>query len=262
MLTRSNALAVAMISDPGRVRRHNEDACAADVECGAFVVCDGVGGAAGGEIASRIAADAMLEWLVATRDSGAVVGERLDQGVALANARIVQGMRQNRALRGMGTTLVALLAERVEEPGRGCGCWGKVWLANVGDSRCYRWRGGMLEQLTRDHSLVEEQVRAGAITREQAELSPMRNVITRAVGSYAAVQADIEALAAEYGDLYLLATDGLMRELADEEIAGMLGEAQLPMDSEILNRICTALVEAANARGGADNITCALVHLH
>jgi PPM family protein phosphatase len=262
MLTHSNALAVAMLSDPGRVRRHNEDACAADVGCGAFVVCDGVGGAAGGEIASRVAADAMVEWIVATRDSGASVGERLDQGVALANERIVQYVRQNRALRGMGTTLVALLAERAVDRGSGCDCWGKVWLANVGDSRCYRWRGGTLEQLTRDHSLVEEQVRAGTMTREQAELSPMRNVITRAVGSYAAVQADIEALGAESGDLYLLTTDGLTRELADEEIAGLLCAAQLPMDAEILDRTCTALIEAANARGGGDNITCALVYLH
>jgi protein phosphatase len=204
-----------------------------------------------------MAADAMLEWLVATHTSGTAVDERLEQGVALANARIVQHVRQNRALRGMGTTLVALLAERAAEGAPGCGCWGKVWLANVGDSRCYRWRGGVLEQLTRDHSLVEEQVRAGTMTREQAEFSPMRNVITRAVGSYAAVQVDIESLAAEHGDVYLLATDGLMRELTDEEIATLLREARL----ETLEWICTALVDAANARGGGDNITCALVYL-
>ncbi len=220
----SNTLSAVMASDPGRVRPHNEDACAADVGCGAFVVCDGVGGAAGGEVASRVAAEALVEWLVASAGEGAVGGDRLCRGVALANQRVLREARQTRALRGMGTTLVALLAEPVRrvEVADGDGRWGTVWLANVGDSRCYRLRGGVLEQLTEDHSLVEEQVRAGEITREQAERSPIRNVITRAVGSYATVEADIQRLEAECGDLYLLTTDGLMRELADEEIAAIL----------------------------------------
>jgi serine/threonine protein phosphatase PrpC len=193
MLILSNALSAVMASDPGRVRLHNEDACAADVERGAFVVCDGVGGAAGGEVASR------LDWLLASESSGATGEQRLRHGVALANQRVLQEARHTRALRGMGTTLVGLLAEPVE--GRE-GVWGTMWLVNVGDSRCYRMRQGRLEQLTVDHSLVEEQVRAGEMTREQAEQSPIRNVITRAVGSYATVEADIQSLEGTYGDLY------------------------------------------------------------
>jgi len=288
MLTLSNTLSAVMASHPGRVRQHNEDACAGDVGCGAFVVCDGVGGAAGGEVASQVAAGAMLECLVASEGNGGG-GDRLSQGVALANERILEQARQTRALRGMGTTMVALLAEPAEasEAATADGmdgaaeAWGTVWLANVGDSRCYRLRGGVLEQLTDDHSLVEEQVRAGEMTREQAEHSPIRNVITRALGSYPAAEADIQSLAAECGDLYLLSTDGLMRELTDGEIAAILvmglgaGRAScpgcseamatpmdtIPMDAARLERICGRLIEAANERGGGDNITCVLVHV-
>jgi protein phosphatase len=276
MLMLSNALSAGMASDPGRVRQHNEDACAAEMEHGAFVVCDGVGGAAGGEVASRVAADAMLEWLVASAGDGTEGGDRLGRGVALANQRVLREARQTRALRGMGTTLVALLAEPAAGADGADGVddarWGTVWLANVGDSRCYRLRRGLLEQMTEDHSLVEEQVRAGEMTREQAEHSPIRNVITRAVGSYAAVEADIRSVEAECGDLYLLTTDGLMRELTDAEIAGILQMGQAPcsegsgtapraMDAVRLERICGMLVDAANERGGGDNITCLLVQL-
>jgi protein phosphatase len=118
----------------------------------------------------------------------------------------------------------------------------------------------VLEQLTLDHSLVEEQVRAGEMTREQAKHSPIRNVITRAVGSYATVEADIERLEAECGDVYLLTTDGLTRELSDGEIAGIL---QTPgeVDEASLERMCAQLIETANEQGGGDNITCVLVYL-
>jgi PPM family protein phosphatase len=257
MLTLSNALSAVMASDPGRVRQHNEDACVADVRCGAFVVCDGVGGASGGEVASRVASDAMLEWLLASDGSAAEGGDRLSRGVALANQRVLQEARHTRALRGMGTTLVALLAEPAEVAES---VWGTVWLVNVGDSRCYRMRQGVLEQLTQDHSLVEEQVRAGEMTREQAEHSPIRNVITRAVGSYAMVEADIQRLEAECGDVYLLTTDGLTRELRDAEIAGILQVAG-ELDEASLERMCARLIEGANEQGGGDNITCVLVHL-
>jgi PPM family protein phosphatase len=292
MLTPPNPLSAALLTHTGQVRQHNEDACAADAEHGAFVVCDGVGGAAGGEVASRLAADAMLEFLVATQGGEVAGGNRLERGVALANERILQQARQMRTLRGMGTTLVALLAEPDAglgpdagmaarngshgSGGRATSRWGTVWLANVGDSRCYRLRGGVLEQLTQDHSLVEEQVRAGEMTRQQAELSPIRNVITRAVGSQPAVEADIQSLPAAPGDLYLLATDGLMRELTDAEIAwiltvapegteaacpGCAATARSTMDAVRLQGICAALIEAANLRGGGDNITCLLVYL-
>ena len=256
MLTLSNALSAVMASDPGRVRQHNEDACAVDVECGAFVVCDGVGGAAGGEVASRVASDAMLEWLLASDGSGAAGGDRLSRGVALANQRVLQEARHTRALRGMGTTLVGLLAEPAEVAES---VWGTVWLVNVGDSRCYRMRQGVLEQLTEDHSLVEEQVRAGQITIEQAAVSPMRNLITRAIGSQATVEADIQSHRPQANDLYLLASDGLTHEVSDEEIEAILNAIPAPQTNEAITAACEALITTANRNGGNDNITVLLV---
>jgi protein phosphatase len=241
-----------------------------------FVVCDGVGGIAGGEIASRIAADAVLACIAETAEAGASGGERLARATGLANERVHQYARRSRGLRGMGTTLVSLLVEKkvvdyqADTNGKNGVGWGKVWVANVGDSRCYRFRAGRLDQLTFDHSVVEEQVRAGEMTRAQAERSPIRNVITRAVGSGAAVDADIASLAAECGDLYLLATDGLMRELSDGEIAAILRERPSEDNGATggahgaawLGGVCEALVDAALAHGGGDNVTCVLVHLH
>jgi protein phosphatase len=273
-------LAVAILTHPGRIRRKNQDACAADAQHGVFVVCDGVGGIAGGEIASRVAGEAVLECVAVTEGMGASGGERLARAAGLANERIYQYGRQNRMLRGMGTTLVALLVEQkgIDDTkgknGHSKTCWGTVWVSHVGDSRCYRFRGNSLEQLTYDHSVVEEQVRAGEMTREQAERSPIRNVITRAVGSQRVVDADIASLPAESGDLYLLATDGLTRELSDEAIAAILrmrpegvegtqsDAGCCGLDAAWLGCLCEALVEAALERGGRDNITCVLVSLH
>jgi protein phosphatase len=123
----------------------------------------------------------------------------------------------------------------------------------VGDSRCYRLRDGRLERLTHDHSLVDEQVRLGQLTPAQAETSPMRNVITRAVGTQDEVDADLIEFIVAPGDLYLLASDGLMREVDDEQIAGIL------LHSDDLKQTCAQLIGAANAAGGHDNITCVLV---
>ena len=169
-------LTAAGLTDQGRVRRANEDAFLMRPESGIFVVCDGMGGAAAGETASRVAAETALEVLLsATRGIAA-----LREAVRLANTAVYERARQDRRLEGMGTTLVAIAL---------CGASG--WLAHVGDSRCYRWRAGALERLTHDHSLVEEQIRIGRMTREQARRSPMQNVITRAVGTRAEVVADV-----------------------------------------------------------------------
>ena len=130
-----------------------------------------------------------------------------------------------------------------------------LWIANVGDSRAYRFRESALELLTQDHSLVEEQLRAGLITTAQAEASPIRNVITRAIGSEPDVQADIAAHTAQPGDLFLLASDGLTRELADLDIARILARTASPN----LESACQALIDAANAHGGRDNITVLLI---
>jgi protein phosphatase len=147
----------------------------------------------------------------------------------------------------MGTTLVALLAPAEDA--------GSLWLAHVGDSRCYRLRRGHLQQLTDDHSLVEEQLRAGQITPAQAARSPMRNLITRAIGSEAPVEAEIQRHSVRPGDLYLLASDGLTHDVADSEIESILAAIPGPPTWPALAEACEALIAAANRNGGHDNIT-------
>ena len=240
----------AMLSDPGRVRRNNQDACAADAKNGIFVVCDGVGGAVGGEIASRLAAESFLTHLAEAPRSESSLELDIHQAVDYAN-QVVYGQSQNPPeLSGMATTMVALLLDPAKDAG--------VCLANIGDSRAYRLRQGRLEQLTHDHSVVEEQVRAGSLTRAEADISPIRNLITRAIGTNGGVQADVQCLTAQPGDLYLLTSDGLMRELSDPEIFVVLASTRAS-DNDSLAAICRQLIDAANAKVGGDNITCLLV---
>jgi PPM family protein phosphatase len=233
-------------TDRGRTRKTNEDAYGLSVNnrdsaCN-FVVCDGMGGAAAGEVASRLAVDAMLEAMSRNSSPESLTLQTLQQAVDVANLSVYRSSVLDPARAGMGTTLVAM-ATRGD----------RAWVAHVGDSRCYRFRDGGLERLTEDHSLVDEQVRRGQLTQAQAETSPMRNVITRAVGTHDEVNADIVELAAAAGDLYLLASDGLMREVDDDRITGILRRAGE------LEKTCAELIAAANAAGGRDNITCVLV---
>ena len=233
----------AMQTDVGRVRTGNEDFCAADAERGVFVICDGMGGAAAGEVASRLAAKTFLDHLAAALPLPEATEPLLRAAVRAANAAVFAQAQDASERRGMGTTLVALmLASGVGESTR------QLWLTHVGDSRCYRMRAGELAQMTADHSLVQEQMAAGHLTPEQAERSPMRNIITRSIGTNAQVEPDVQMLEPEPGDVYLLASDGLTRELGDAEVAACLGNA----DNEA---VCATLVEAANAVGGRDNVT-------
>jgi serine/threonine protein phosphatase PrpC len=263
------AAVFAMLSDSGQVRRVNQDACAALPELGAFIVCDGVGGASAGEIASQLAVEAFLTSIalpsraphvrrgaaqaVPTPPKGPYPEKhpytRLQQAICIANRTVFQRAQRSASLRGMGTTLVAALLEN-DQPARPT-----LWLAHVGDSRCYLFRRGALQLLTQDHSLVEEQVRHGLITRVQAATSPVRNIITRAIGSEPSVEPDIAAHATQPGDLVLLASDGLTRELDDDAIASILTRSSGPS----LDPVCQALVDAANAHGGRDNITVLLI---
>jgi serine/threonine protein phosphatase PrpC len=158
------------------------------------------------------------------------------------NEAILDRSQRNPALTGMGTTLVALIAEDRH-----------VWMLNVGDSRGYRLRHRRLEQITRDHSLVDEQVRQGHISRAEALRSPLRNVITRALGTQVDVTPDTFALEPEPGDLFLLCSDGLTRELDDGLIESLLSD-DLPLE-----KLCEQLIKAANKAGGQDNITCLLL---
>jgi protein phosphatase len=248
-----------MLSDRGRVRRNNEDACAASPAAGIFVVCDGMGGAAGGEVASHLAAETFLAHM-ARREPVAQTPARISAAVEAANRAIYSQARRTPNLSGMGTTLVGLLYAYGQNGSAGASSEDSgVWLVHVGDSRCYLWREGHLRQLTRDHSLVEEQVLAGQITPRQAEKSPLRNVLTRAVGSHATVEPEIQCYRPQAGDLYLLATDGLTRELSDTQIAAILPQDTQRATQSMLYAVCGDLIRAANLRGGADNITVLLV---
>jgi protein phosphatase len=261
----------AALTDRGRKRGSNEDAFGYSVEHGVYLVCDGMGGAAAGEIASSLAIEEVLKLVTERRDaaSGAEPDQAqslpriAEEAVVAANEAIHSRGQRNVRLSGMGTTLVGLLAglpdDAAAEP--------RVWILNVGDSRCYRLRHGRMELRTQDHSLVEEQVRMGRMTRSEAARSPLRNVITRALGTQPSVTPDVLEEEVEPGDLFLLCSDGLTRELADEKIEAILnagvkaagggevqGEAQL-------DQICARLIQAANKAGGSDNITCLLVRV-
>lgn len=233
----------AAVTDRGRKRPSNEDAFGFSIEAGVYVVCDGMGGAAAGEIASTLAVDEILRLLRdREQDSEASLPAAAENAVCAANDAIYSRAQRNHRLNGMGTTLVALATHEQH-----------VWVLNIGDSRCYRLRQGQLQQLTRDHSLVEEQVRMGRMTPREALHSPLKNVITRALGTQSQVTPDIFELEAEPGDLFLLCSDGLTRELSDPMIQTLL-DRDLPLD--VLSKL---LVDAAKKAGGHDNITCLLV---
>jgi serine/threonine protein phosphatase PrpC len=252
----------AMLTHTGRVRKGNEDTCAANPEIGAFVVCDGMGGAAAGEVASRMATETFLKTLEPNRASRigqsprtATPDLRLDEAIHAANKAVFVQSRRNVQYHGMGTTLVAVLLRPAA-----AGADMALTLAHVGDSRCYLFRGGTLRMLTQDHSLVEEQVRMGELTREEAEFHPMRNIITRAVGSQPDVEPEIQNLDPKPGDLYLLASDGLTRELAMQRFLNREA-ARKRADKPDLSILCQTLIDQANDAGGGDNITVLLLYL-
>lgn len=243
------ALEVAGKTDVGCVRTNNEDNFGFDSRYGIFVVCDGMGGQAAGEVASKMGVDILLDYF---RKEIAAAGRpanghgrgsaSLASAIQLANRSIFEAGQEQNAQYGMGSTIVAALV-------RG----NSLAIAHVGDSRIYLIRQGAIQQLTEDHSWVMEQVRLGYITREQAEKSEMQNIILRALGSKDEVEADVEDLVLLPGDLLLMTSDGLTRHVTEAEILAVL---QRPGD---LEQACNALVEIAKQRGGEDNITCLLV---
>ncbi len=236
--------AVAALSHTGWVRRSNQDAWSHSLEAGIFAVCDGMGGAAGGEIASRTAVEAFVEHL-STMTEAQRTDKAIAQAVCAANRRVQARVAHDPGLEGMGTTLVALVA-----------CGNNQWkLVHVGDSRCYRWSGTVLTRETEDHSLVAEQLRMGVIDEAQAAVSPMRNIITRSVGTRRSVDPEIQALPVEPGDVLLLCSDGLTRELSDDRIAALLA-----LSGSIEERNA-ALLAAALEAGGRDNVTSLLIEI-
>lgn len=242
--------AVAAASHVGKVRRENQDAWSYSLAAGVFVVCDGMGGAAGGEIASRAAVEAFVEHLSAVAP-GQRTTKVITQAVCAANRRVLARASAEPGLQGMGTTLVALVARGEAS----------VAVVHVGDSRCYLWRGpdgdaaGVLTQCTEDHSLIAEQLRMGLLTVEEAATAPMRHVITRAVGLQRSVEPAVRVLEAELGEVFLLCSDGLTREVPDGEIAAVLAGAGS------LEERTQALIDAAVAAGGRDNVTAMLVEM-
>jgi PPM family protein phosphatase len=230
----------AGLSDTGRKRRQNEDAYVCEPPL--FAIADGMGGAQAGEVASRLAAAAFEE------GAAAIQGE---EGVATvvraANARIFERAVHDPAVAGMGTTAtVAVVDERAAT----------VTIAHVGDSRAYLYRHGALEQLTTDHSLVGELIRSGRLTEDEAAVHPHRSVITRALGTDADVEVDTLTLDVVPGDLVLLCSDGLSAMVRDDDIVRVLESA-----GGAPAAAAEALVSAANAAGGEDNVTVVLFEL-
>src|SRR5215470_5716056 len=231
------AVEVAAKTDVGCVRTNNEDSFGYDLRYGIFVVCDGMGGQAAGEVASKLGVDTLLAYFRQAaqtgeyQQSGAPVDGLSREGAALASA-------------GMGSTLVAALIKG-----------NALSIANVGDSRIYLIRQGVIQQLTQDHSLVMEQVRRGYLTREQAEHSEMQNIILKALGSEENVDPDVEDLVVLAGDTLLMCSDGLTKYIHDDEILQMVSA------SRTLGQTCSELIQAAKDRGGDDNITCLLLKM-
>jgi PPM family protein phosphatase len=220
-------------TDTGRQRSANEDSLFTRAPL--FVVADGMGGAQAGEVASKTAAESFEGELPAAAPERA-----LRETIEAANRSIHERARNDPSLAGMGTTITAAIVDQEAE---------EVAIGHVGDSRAYRLRGGRLERLTRDHSLVEEMRRKGQLTDAQAEDHPQRSIITRALGPEPEVEVDVQTVPAQPGDVFLICSDGLTTMLPDDKIAALLARAT-SMQSAV-----RALVDEANRAGGRDNIT-------
>jgi len=248
----------ASATDKGLRRSINEDSLVVREDLGLFVVADGMGGHAAGEVASQaaiegikafveatVAVSADKTWPIPFNPDQSVNANRLDAGFRMANRRIASEAAASADLRGMATTAVAALI--VDDV---------VTLAHVGDSRVYRLHQGQLEQLTRDHSWVEEQIRAGTLTESAARAHPWRNIVTRALSGSEDLKVDIRELTLEPGDRLLLCSDGVFAVLADDQIGEVLRQ------HTDLDAACDALITGANDGGGPDNVTAVVIEVH
>jgi serine/threonine protein phosphatase PrpC len=251
------SLSWAVSSDPGLRRTSNEDSYSTRPDVGLFVVADGMGGHVAGEVASRVAVEAIEAFIEETAGADknrtwpfpfdptiSLEANRLKAAFRLANRRIASAIADSQELRGMATTASAVLFGP-----RGAS------VAHVGDSRVYVLRGGKLEQITSDHSWVEEQVRAGTMSRVAARQHPWRNVVTRALSGGDDPEVDVTEVRPAPGERYLLCSDGLFGVVADARIAELLGE-QGPLEGT-----CRRLISAANEGGGPDNITALILQI-
>jgi protein phosphatase len=229
------------------IRSGNEDNFRFDVNAnrGLFIVADGMGGHAAGEVASEMAVELLARELATIPDEGDRERQaRIGDALRLANKNIHERTIEETEKHGMGTTVSALILKD-----------GRYFIGQVGDSRVYLLRDGELKQLTKDHSYVQEQVDAGVLTPEQARYHPYSNVITRCVGSASEVQPDTLVGDVRDGDVFLLATDGLTGMVDDRRLFRLLSSRATPQ------RVVEALIAEANGRGGLDNITAIVVHV-
>jgi PPM family protein phosphatase len=244
---------VAGETNVGMKRAHNEDNFSIIEEGGLYIVADGMGGHASGEVASKMAVDALKEFFESTSNdpertwpykmdrSRGYEENRLITGIKLANLRIYESAQRDSRQRGMGTTIVSLFA--VEDG---------VYVAHVGDSRVYRVRDGKLEQLTEDHSLLNDYIKMRRLTPEEIANFPHKNVIVRALGMKDTVKVDTRYEQPRAGDVYVLCSDGLCGPISDDEIL------ELVVEHQDLRVAASKLIERANANGGPDNITVVL----
>lgn len=254
------------LTHPGLRRESNEDSFGESPDLGFWVVCDGMGGHAAGEVASRVAVDAIegfirdsdgadgreFTWPFGLDPELGVQGTRLYTAFRLANRAIDLRMQDDPSLRGMATTAVAVLLQGGRHRG-----YRPALVAHVGDSRAYLWRNGQLSRLTRDHSWVEEQMASGLLDPDEARSHPWRNLVTRALTGGADPQVEIAPVALERGDRLLLCSDGLTTAVPDDVIADVVGRRP---KGEV-ESICQTLIDAANAAGGPDNITVVMIEV-
>ena len=253
-------LSWAVATDPGLRRDSNEDAYAARPDLGFFLVADGMGGHAAGEVASKVTADTIEAFANDTRardlnrtwpfpfePSLSIDGNRLKAAFRLANRQVAVRMESQQELRGMATTASAVILEEREDGMHAA-------IGHVGDSRVYLYRDGALRQLTDDHSWVGEQIRSGVMSDADARRHPWRNVVTRAISGGADPEVDVIELQMQPGDRLLLCSDGLSGVVSTDEMGRLASGADL-------EAACAALIEAANAGGGPDNITAVLIEV-
>jgi len=243
------------VSDVGRKRKGNEDSLFVNPEQHLFVVADGMGGHAAGEVASKVAVDAINEFVCLTGGDEEITwpfgldenisydGNRLKTAIRYANRKVLEATKERSEYEGMATTVAAVLVD-----GEGAN------LGHVGDSRVYLVRDGKITQLTSDHSWVNEQIQSGVISPDQARTHPLRNVVTRALGGKPDLQVDMQLHKIKSGDILLLCSDGLTTMIADDEIARVVADAGGEVE-----KAAQALVASANAKGGEDNITVLLL---
>lgn len=248
-------IAYQALTDVGRKRKGNEDSHHVNPEQNLFVVADGMGGHAAGEVASKVAVEAINEFVCLTSGDEEITwpfgldgsisydGNRLKTAIQYANRRVIEATREKKEYMGMATTVVAVLVDG-----------DNANLAHVGDSRVYLIRDGKLTQLTSDHSWVNEQLESGVISADQARTHPLRNVVTRALGGRPELQVDIQVQKMLAGDQLLLCSDGLTTMVPDDEILKVVSRH----DGDV-SQAAKALVDEANEHGGEDNITVLMI---